>query len=198
MLSKCGAREDSWDSLGLQGDQISQSKGNQPWIFTGRTATETPIFWPPDAKSWFTGKDPDAGKDWRQKEKEETEDDGWMASQINGQEFEKTLEDSGGHRSLACCSPWGHKALDVNYRENSNSSKSLTFPLEHAFPKGNVLISTSSAVLRRFRTFNIRNWWLLFPQQFFRQPTFLLSCFRMSSKKQQGCIINTLLENLFP
>ena len=62
-------------------------------------------------------------------------------------EFEETLEDSGGHRSLACCSPWGHKALDMNYWVNSNSSKSLTFPLEHAFLKENVLILTYSAVL---------------------------------------------------
>ena len=50
-------------------------KGNQSWIFTGRTATEaeTPILWPPDAKNWLTGKDPDAGKDWRQEEKGMTE-----------------------------------------------------------------------------------------------------------------------------
>ena len=56
-------------------------KGNQSWIFIGRTdaKAETPIFWPPDAKSWLTGKDPDAGKDWREEEKEMTEDDmvGW-------------------------------------------------------------------------------------------------------------------------
>ena len=58
-------------------------KGNQPWIFTGRTDAEavTPILWPPDVKNWLTGKDPDAGKDWRQ-EKGMTEDeiDSWMAS----------------------------------------------------------------------------------------------------------------------
>jgi len=124
MLSNCGAREDSWESLGLQGDQISQSKGNQPWIFTGRTATETPILWPLDAKSWLIGKDPDPGKDWRQKEKEETEDDGWMASQINGQEFEKTLEDSGGQESLVCCSLWGHKELHITEGQNNSSEDS--------------------------------------------------------------------------
>ena len=50
-------------------------KGNQSWIFTGRTDAETPILWPPDAKSWLTGKDPDAGKDWRQEEKGTTEDE---------------------------------------------------------------------------------------------------------------------------
>ena len=56
-------------------------KGNQSWIFIGRTnaETETPILWPPDAKNWLTGKDPDAGKDWRQEEKGMTEDEmvGW-------------------------------------------------------------------------------------------------------------------------
>ena len=67
MLLNCSVGEDSWESLGLQGDPTSL-KGNQPWMFIGRTnvEAETPIFWPPDAKNWVTGKDPDAGKDWRQ------------------------------------------------------------------------------------------------------------------------------------
>ena len=54
MLLNCGAEEDSWESLGLQGDQTNQSKGNQPWIFIGRTnaEAETPTLRPPDAKSW--------------------------------------------------------------------------------------------------------------------------------------------------
>ena len=56
------------------------SKGNQSWIFTGRTDAETPLLWPPDVKKWLTGKDPDAGKDWRQEEKGTTGWDGWMAS----------------------------------------------------------------------------------------------------------------------
>ena len=52
-------------------------KGNQPWIFIGGTGAEAevPVLWPPDAKSWLTGKDPDAGKDWRQEEKGATEDE---------------------------------------------------------------------------------------------------------------------------
>ena len=50
-------------------------KGNQPWIFIERTDAEAPILWPPDAKSWLTGKDPDAGKEWRQKEKGLAEDE---------------------------------------------------------------------------------------------------------------------------
>ena len=71
MFSNGGVGEDPWESLGLQRDKITQSKGNQPWIFIGRTDTEAeiPVFWSPDVKSWLFGKDLDAGKDWSQKEK---------------------------------------------------------------------------------------------------------------------------------
>ena len=70
-LLNCGVGEDSWESLGLQGDKPVNPKGNQSWIFIGRTdaEAETPVLWPPDANNWLTGKDPDAGKDWRQEEK---------------------------------------------------------------------------------------------------------------------------------
>ena len=82
-------------------------KGNQPWIFFGKTVAdaEALILWPPDAKSKLFGKDPDAGKDWRQ-EKGMTEDDmvGWH-HWLNGQEFERALGDGEGQGSLACCSP---------------------------------------------------------------------------------------------
>ena len=77
MFSNSDAGEDSWESLGLQGDV--NLKGNQSWMFTGGTdgdgEAEASIFWPPDVKSWPTGKDPDAGKDWRQKEKRAAEDE---------------------------------------------------------------------------------------------------------------------------
>ena len=72
-------------------------KGNQPWIFTGRTdaEAEAPVLWPPDAKSQLTGKDPDAGKDWRQEKQGVTEDDmGSWYHWLNGQELEQTLGDS--------------------------------------------------------------------------------------------------------
>ena len=89
-------------------------KGNQPWISIGRTdaKAEVPILWPPDAKSWLIGKDPDAGKDWRQEEKGMTEDEmvGWH-HQLNGHEFEQTLGDSEGQGSLACYGPWVQKEL---------------------------------------------------------------------------------------
>ena len=70
-------------------------KGNQPWIFIGRTDANTPILWPPDAMSWLIGKDPDAGKDWGQKEKGATEDENveWH-HRLNGYEFKQTPRDS--------------------------------------------------------------------------------------------------------
>ena len=73
MFLNCGVGEDTWESLGLQGDP----KGNQPWIFVERTnaEAEAPILWPPYTKSQVIGKDPDGGKDWRQKEKRVAEDE---------------------------------------------------------------------------------------------------------------------------
>ena len=78
-------------------------KGNQPWIFIGRSDTEAPILQPSDAKSWLNGKDPDVGKDWGQEEKGMTEDEmfGWH-HWLNGHEFEKIQGDSEGQGSLAC------------------------------------------------------------------------------------------------
>ena len=84
-------------------------KGNQSWIFIGRThaEAETPILWPPNAKNWLLGKDPDAGKDWGQEEKRMTEDEmvGWH-HWLDGHEFEQALGVGDGQGSLACCSPW--------------------------------------------------------------------------------------------
>ena len=76
MLLNCGVGEDSWESLGLQEEiQPVHPKGDQSWVFIGRTdaEAETPILWPPDAKNWLIGEDPDAGKDWGQEEKGMTE-----------------------------------------------------------------------------------------------------------------------------
>ena len=76
MLLNCGV-EDSWKSLDSKEIQPVNPKGNQSWIFIGRTdaKAETPILWPPDGKSWLIWKDPDAQKDWGQEEKAETEDE---------------------------------------------------------------------------------------------------------------------------
>ena len=84
-------------------------KGSQSWIFIGRTDAEASVVWPPDGKNWLIGKDPDAGKVWRQ-EKGMTEDKmvGWH-HRLNGHEFEQALGVGDGQGSLACCRPWGCK-----------------------------------------------------------------------------------------
>ena len=95
--------------LGSKDIKSVNPKGNQPWIFIGRTDAklEAPILWPPDAKSQLIGKEPVVGKDWRQEEKGITEDEmaGWH-HRLNEHEFEQTLVDSGGQGSLATFSPW--------------------------------------------------------------------------------------------
>ena len=112
--------EDSWESLGLQEDPTSHPKGDQSWVFIGRTdvEAETPLLWPPDVKNWLIGKDPDAGKEWR-REKGTTEDEmvGWH-HQLNGYGFGWTLAVGEGQGGLACCSSWGHKELDTTERLN--------------------------------------------------------------------------------
>ena len=104
-------------------------KANQPWIYIGRTGAEAeaPILWPPDAKSQLIGKDPDAGKDWRQEEKGTTEDDivGWH-HWLNGHEFEQAPGVGDGQGSLACCSPWGRKESDMTELLNNNNTWTCT------------------------------------------------------------------------
>ena len=102
-------------------------KGNQPWMFIGRTdaETEAPIHWPPDVKSQLIGKDSDAWKDWRQEEKGMTEDEmvEWH-HRFNGHEFEQALGYGEGQGSLVCCSPWGCKELNTRERLNKIVRKS--------------------------------------------------------------------------
>ena len=90
-------------------------KGNQSWVFIGRTdEAETPILWPPDVKSWLIGKDSDAGRDWGQEEKGTTEDEmaGWHHWH-DGRESEWTLGVGDGQGGLAFCGSWGHKESDT-------------------------------------------------------------------------------------
>ena len=95
-------------------------KGNHPSLFIGRTDTEAkvPILWPLDAKSWLIGKDPDAGKDWRQEENGVAEDEmvGWH-HQLIGHEFEQAPGDSKGQGSLVCCNLWGGKEIEIRLRD---------------------------------------------------------------------------------
>ena len=100
--------ESALDSKELR---LVDPKGNQSWIFFGRTdaEAETTILWPPDGKRWLIGKDPDAEKDWEW-EKGVTQDEmvGWH-HRLNGHEFEQTPGDGEGLGSLACCSSLGPK-----------------------------------------------------------------------------------------
>ena len=95
-------------------------KRNQSWIVTGRTdaEAETPILWPPDVKNWLIGKDPDAGKDWRQ-EKGMTKHEmvGWH-HWLKGHESEQALGVGDGQGSLVWCSPWDRKGLDMTEQLN--------------------------------------------------------------------------------
>ena len=96
-------------------------KGDQFWVFIGRTdvEAETPILWPPHAKSWLIGKDPDAGKDWGQEEKGTAEEEmvGWH-HQLNGHGFGWTPGVGDGQGGLACCGSWGHKESDTTEQLN--------------------------------------------------------------------------------
>ena len=122
MLLNCGAGEDSWESLGLQGDQTSRFERKSIlniywkgwcWIWSSNT-------WPPDVKRCLR-KDSDAGNDWRE-EKGTTEDKmvGWQ-HWLNGHKFEQALGDGEWQESLACCSLWGHKELDTTEWLNNKS-----------------------------------------------------------------------------
>ena len=128
--------------------QLVHHKGNQFWIFIGSidAEAETPVLWPPDVKSWLIGKDPDAGKDWRQEEKRTTEDEmvGWH-HQLDRHEFEQALGVGDGQGSLVCCSPWGCKELDMTEWLNwlidfflymCNISFPFTSPLNKLFESG--------------------------------------------------------------
>ena len=103
--------------------QPVHSKGDQSWVFIGRTdvEAETLIIWPPDAKSWLIWKDSDVGKDWGQEEKGMTKDEmvGWH-HRLNGHGFGWTLGVGDGQGGLACCGSWGRKELDTELFERLN------------------------------------------------------------------------------
>ena len=102
-------------------------KGNQSWIFIRRTDADIPILRLSDWKNWLIGKDPDAGKDWRQEEKGMVEDEmvGWHY-RLDGHEFEQAPGLGDGQGSLACCSPRGHKELDMTEQLNWTDKKPNT------------------------------------------------------------------------
>ena len=108
--------------------QLVHPKGNQSWIFIGRTdaKAEAPILWSLDSKSWLIRKDPDSGKDWRQKEKGMIEEEmiGWH-HWLNGHEFEQALGDGKEQGSLARYSPWGWKESNTTEWLNNNILDSI-------------------------------------------------------------------------
>ena len=96
-------------------------KGDQSWVFMGRTnaEAETLVVWPPDVKSWLIWEDPDVGKDWGQEEKGTTEDEmvGWH-HRLDGHGFGWTPGVGDGQGGLECCDSWGCKELDTTERLN--------------------------------------------------------------------------------
>ena len=109
-------------------------KGDQSWVFIGRTDAEakTPILWPLDVKSWLIWKDPDAGKEWGQEEKGTTEDEmvGWH-HRLNGHGFGWTPGVGDGQGGLASCDSWGCKELDTTERLNWTDTLKAALHLSH-------------------------------------------------------------------
>ena len=143
MLLNCGVGKTLESPLDCQEIQQVHPKGDQSWVFIGRTEVEaeTPILWPFDVKSWLIWKDPDAGKDWGQEEEGMTENEmvGWH-HRLDGHEFEWTLGDGDGQGGLTCCDSWGHKELEttewLNWTMEKESSEITDFPGKTA--SGNV------------------------------------------------------------
>ena len=144
MLLNRGPGEDSWESLDSKEIKPANPKGNKPWIFIGRTDSETeaPILWPPDAKSRLIGKGPDAGNNWEQENKGATEDEmvRWH-HRLNGYEFEQTP----GEGTLECCSPWGHKS----WTSLSDWRTTLCNFIRNIFPHTSVRFRISDVVFFR-------------------------------------------------
>ena len=157
MLLNCGVGEDSESPLDCKEIKPVNAEGNQSWRFIGRSdaEAETPL-WPPDVKSQLIRKNPDAGKVWRQEEKEMTEDKmvGWH-HWLNGHESEQAPGDGEGQGTLACCSPWGCKESDTTERL-SNNSRILTFIFVYSIPNYIVFgegLTPKSGTLREWGCF---------------------------------------------
>ena len=135
-------------------------KGNQSWIFIGRTDAEAkaPIFWPPDVKSWFIRKDTDAGKDWRQEQKGITEDKMfWWNHQLDGHEFKQALGVDDGQASLTCCTPWAHRVSDtpeqLNWTELTYLGPLSCFHILSSLFSGLTIRSGCSLMTVRYQVF---------------------------------------------
>ena len=122
-------------------------RGDQFWVFIGRTdvEAETPILWPPDAKSWLIGKDPDVGKDWEQEEKGMTEDEtvGWLYHRLDGHGFGWTPGGGDRQGGLLCCGSWGCR-VGLNWATELNWIVTLTsesFYIHYKwFPRDSIIV----------------------------------------------------------
>ena len=121
-------------------------KGDQSWVFFGRTdaKAETPILWPPHVKSWLTGKDSDAGRDWEQEEKGTTEDEmaGWH-HRLDAREVGWTLGVGDGQGGLVCCNSWGHK-IGTRLRDWTELSPQVYSPSLSTLEGWKLLMTVSS------------------------------------------------------
>ena len=128
MLLNCGVGKALESPLDCKETQSVHPKGNQSWIFTGRTDAEAaaPKLWPPDEKSWLIWKDPDAGSGWRWEEKGMTEDDmvGWH-HQLDGYEFWASSGSWWWTGRPGVCSPWGHKEPYMTEQLNWNEYEEI-------------------------------------------------------------------------
>ena len=140
--------------------QPVQSKG-QSWVFLGRTDTkaETPILWPPHAKSWLIGKDSDAGRDWGQEEKGMTEDEmaGWH-HQLNGHEFGWTPGVGDGQGGLACCDPWCCKQSNMTEQLNWTKLKTCCKPEGNKGDKVSPNLAEAQEYVLRVRDIPKKGW----------------------------------------
>ena len=134
MLLNCVVGEDSWESLGLQEIQPVHPKGDQFWVFIGRTdvEAETPILRLCDEKNWLIWKDPDAGRDWEQEKKGMTEDEMEGGHhRLNAHGFGWTPGVGDGQGALACCDPWECKESDMTELLNwTEQKKNIKGPLQ--------------------------------------------------------------------
>ena len=137
MLLNCGLEKTLESPLDCKEIQPVHSEGDQPWNFFGRNdaKAETPVLWPPHAKSWLIGKDSDAGRDWRQEKKQTREDEmaGWH-HWFDGHEFEWSQGVGDGQGGLACYDSWGRKESNMTERLNWTELICKYFLLFHKLP----------------------------------------------------------------
>ena len=177
------------------------SEGDQPWDFFGRNdaIAETPVLWPPHAKSWLIGKDPDAGRDWGQEEKGTTEDEmaGWH-HRLDRHEFEWTLGVGDGQGGLACCDTWGHKESDTTEQLNWTESPIDCQEMEQSDNGSYRLIGSQFQFckMKKFWRYNNVTTLILHTTELHtgEDSTFLITCvlppWKLFTKKEKKSCIN--------